>query len=140
MISSWFYRVFIEMDWFLDILLFRVSTVRFSTIVKVFSGRNAWKSFNLEHFRATEFKSFFNHGENILCDIYENPSLKHFRAAECENFQPLWKYSLWKSALNSFILEHFRAAEFKIFFNHGEIILCDVWKSFILEHFRAAEF
>ena len=40
----------------------------------ILSEKNAWNSFILEHFRAAEFKISFNQGENILCDINENPS------------------------------------------------------------------
>ena len=29
------------------------------------AGRDQWKSLILEHFRAVEFKIFFNHGESI---------------------------------------------------------------------------
>ena len=43
----------------------------------------------------------------------------------------------WKS----FILMHFRTLEFKIFFNHGELVLLkNSWKSFILIHFRTSKF
>ena len=97
-------------NWFLLLLLLDISSdpsfCGFPALeLKIFLnlGDNlSWKSMEILHswaFQSSRIQNFFNHGKSILSE---------------------------KNAWNSFILEHFRAAEFKISFNQGENILCDI--------------
>ena len=76
---------------------------------------------NLERFRTSNFKIFFNHGEIIIIRKYKNQiNLERFRPSNFKIFFNHGEIMIVRKYQNQVNLESFGTSNFNIFFNHGE--------------------